>query len=97
MLPGSEFSFAFGNSINEITRKLCGYDFKQDEAAYIKEKRVSPPFFIIYFKIEKPFYCSSGYWKRDDNRITTYNCFPSARKALETIKNKIIPPLISSL
>ena len=39
---GSEFSFSFGNSVNEISQKLLGFDFTDDERGWQKEKKVSP-------------------------------------------------------
>lgn len=93
----SEFSFSFGNSINEISRKLLGDDFVKDEAAWQKENNVNPPYFIIHFEIEEPFSCTSGYWKRDEDKLYTYDCFSDAKHALREIENKIEPPLISSL
>ena len=91
------FSFAFGNSINEISRKLLGDDFVDDEESWQKENNVRPSYFIIHFKIKDPFFCSSGYWKQDEEYLYTYNCFADAKKALKEKENKIIPSLISSL
>lgn len=92
-----DFSFSFGNSINEISNYLFGNDYVEDEDACQKENNVSPPFFIIHFKIKKPFICSSGYWKRDEDKLYTYDCFPNAKKTLKERENNIIPSLISSL
>lgn len=94
---GNEFSFSFGNSINEISRDLVGDDFVDDEAAWEKKNETSPPYFLIHFKINEPFSCCSGYWKKDGDKLLTYDCFKNAKQKLKEIENKIIPPLISSL
>ncbi|HKL43367.1 MAG TPA: hypothetical protein VJ962_12370 [Clostridia bacterium] len=91
------FSFLFGNSINKISRRLIGDDFVDDEESWKKENNIRPPYFIIHFKINDPFFCSTGFWKRDEEHLLTYNCFSDAKKELKEKENKIIPSLISSL
>ena len=58
---------------------------------------VSPPYFLIHFSIKSPFICTSGYWKREEDALLTYDCFNDARQALRELEKSIISPLISSL
>lgn len=93
----SEFSFSFGNSINSLFRNICGDDYVDDEFAWEKEKKVKPPYFIVHFRIDEPYFCSSGYMKRKEDKLYTYGCFTDAKWALKDIEKKIVPHLISSL
>lgn len=94
---GSEFSFSFGNSVNEISRKLFDDDFVEDEASWQEENKANPPYLIICFKIKEPYFCTSGHWQKDEEKLLTYDCFPNAKQALREMENQIIPPLVSSL
>jgi hypothetical protein len=92
-----EFSFALGNSINAISNTLCGSDFVDNEEKWVKEKKVNSPYFIILFRIKDPFLCKGGYWKKENEIISTYNSFPEAKNALKEVEHKVIPSLLSCL
>ena len=94
---GSEFSLAFGNSVNEISQNLYGDDCVEDERGWQKKKEVKHPYLLIHFNIKEPFICTSGYWKRDEDTLLTYDCFNDAKQALRELEKKNISPLISSL
>lgn len=93
-----DFSFAFGNSVNEISNALLGDDFAEDEAVWQKRNNANPPYLLIHFKIKDPYTCTSGHWKRTETQfLLTYDCFPNAKDDLKVIENRITPPLLCSL
>ncbi len=94
---GNDFSFAFGKSVNEISKALLGDEFAKDEAEWQKENNANPPYFLIHFGFKDPYTCTSGYWKRAEEQLLTYDCFPKAKQDLKVLENKITPPLVSSL
>ncbi|MDP2059111.1 MAG: hypothetical protein Q8J97_05180, partial [Flavobacteriaceae bacterium] len=67
----NDFSFAFGNSINDISKKILNDDFVDDELSWQKEKKTRPPYFLVHFGINDPFTCSTGYWKKNEDKLIT--------------------------
>jgi hypothetical protein len=96
-----DFSFAFGNSLNEIYQYLLDEDFDEDEEKWMVDNNARPPFLIIIVHLNKYFICESGYWKKekiqDREFILTYESFSEAKKLLKIKEEKIIPQIISSL
>lgn len=93
----SDFSFAFGNSINDIFKALFNEAFVENEDDWKKKNNANPPFFVVIFGIKDPLICESGYWKKEKESILTYDGFPKAKQSLKEVEQKIIPSLISSL
>ena len=95
----TEFSFGFGNSVNEIYQYLCNEDLVKDENKWLGKNKAKPPFLIIDISLNKFFTCESGYWKKDkdENLTLTWNCFPEAKKFLMAKSSVIVPQIISSL
>lgn len=96
-----EFTFGFGNSLNEVCQYLSNEDFADNEEEWIKDNNVNPPFLIVNLSLNKFFTCKSGYWKKqkvkDRESIVTWDSFPEARESLKEKESEVIPPLIASL
>ncbi len=95
----NEFSFGFGNSLNEIYQYLFNEDLVEDENRWLEENKAKPPFLILDVSLNKFFTCKSGYWKKDkDKNVTlTWNCFSEAKESLIMKSSVITPQIISSL
>jgi hypothetical protein len=96
-----EFSFGFGNRLNDICQYLLNEDFDDDEEKWMVENKARPPFLIIIVHLNKFFIGESGYWKKekiqDKEFILTHESFPEAKKLLKIKGEKIVPQIISSL
>jgi hypothetical protein len=92
-----EFSFSFGKSVNEICQTHFKEEYITNEEEWMKEKKVVPPYLLINISMKEPTLCTQGYWKKENERIITYDSFQSVREELSKIKATIIPRLISSL
>jgi hypothetical protein len=92
-----EFSFAFGNSINEIFKTILNDNFVENEGEWQKEKNTNPPYLVVHIGLKDPFVCETGYWKKEKENILTYDAFPIAKQLLKECERRVIPALISSL
>ncbi|NLG39345.1 MAG: hypothetical protein GX545_05425 [Fibrobacter sp.] len=90
-------SFAFGNTVNDISKNLIGDSFVDDEVEWQKANKSHPPYILIKISSNKLFTCESGYCKRENEKLITYDCFQNANNLLKEVEQNIIPPLISSL
>ena len=94
---GEDFSFGFGNSLNEIYQYIFNEDLVEDERKWIEENNAKPPFLIINVALNQFSVYESDYWKKDNNSIATWNGFSEAKKLLRIKGEKVIPQIIASL
>ncbi len=59
----SEFSFAFGNSVNEVSRRLLGDDLFEDEVDWKREKKVNPLISLFTSKSRNHIFASQAIGK----------------------------------
>jgi hypothetical protein len=93
----NDFSFSIGDSLNAICRILLGGDFVEDEEKWLEEYKSKPPYLIVLTSLIDPFVCENGYWKRENDAILTYDCFPTAKEELRKKENKHLSTFITSL
>jgi hypothetical protein len=77
-----EFSFSLGDCVNAICRALFDGDFVEDEKQWQETCKSPPPYLIVLSSLSDPFICEQGYWKHENEKIVTYNCFPEAKEEL---------------
>ena len=92
-----DFSFSVGENINIVCQTLTGIDFIKDSGKWRKDKKATPPFLVVMIQLNEIAICKSGYWKLEDEKIITYNCFPKARDTLNQLTKKIAAQLTTSL
>jgi len=94
-----DFTFGFGNNLNELSQYLFDEDLVDDD--WIKENNVTSPFLIIHISLNEFFSCKSGYWKKetikDEKIISIYDGFPEARELLKKKESRIISKAVASL
>lgn len=83
-----EFSFSFGDSVNDICKVLIGDDLTDDEAKWREQTKSSPPYLVILTRLKEPSICKQGYWKQENGKIITYNCFSQTKESLKKLEKK---------
>lgn len=97
---GKSCSVVITNSIDDASLKLIGepyFNKDGDEAKFIKEKEVFPPFLIVYFKESKAKILQGGYRKEADGNIYLYDGFPEGKVEIKTWIREELPSIIVSL
>ncbi|WP_198161514.1 hypothetical protein [Picosynechococcus sp. PCC 8807] len=87
------FSICSGKTINEIISSLvCDKSFSlgfdpNSSSTYLLILNSSPEYET----------CNRGYWKEEEGKIITYNCFVDARKNIDAHDKEYIPELLTTL
>ncbi|MDF1528602.1 MAG: hypothetical protein P1R74_05675 [Sedimenticola sp.] len=77
---GDNCAVAISQSLNEACMLLTGDNFvDENEEEWLKNKKASPPFVLIYFKEFQTRTLNGGYRKEHDGCITTYDAFPDGK------------------
>lgn len=82
------FKFSFGDNVNEICKAIIGDDLTDDEEKWREETKSSPPYLVILTRLKEPSICKQGYWKQEDGKIITYNCFSQTKESLKKLEKK---------
>jgi hypothetical protein len=90
-------TITIAQSINEASKKLTGDIFIDDEEKWLSEKRVNPPFLLIYFKESVPSELRGGYRQEKDDCILTYDSFPEGKKEIRKWEDEAVPGIVTSL
>jgi hypothetical protein len=86
-----------GNSANAICNALLKDDFVEDEEGWEKEFKTSPPFLFLHFGPTEPYQIKGGFRKEENGTIQTYDCFPDAKKQLNSWENEFLASIMTSL
>jgi hypothetical protein len=88
---------AIAQSINKASKMLVGDAFVEDEEKWLSDKKVSPPFLLIYFREASPRKLQGGYRQEKDGCIYTYDAFPEGKKEIRKWEEEAIPGIVTSL
>lgn len=88
---------AIAQSINNASKMLTGDVFVEDELKWLSNKKVSPPFLLIYFRESSPRELRGGYRQEKDGFIYTYDAFPEGKKEIREWENEAVPGIVTSL
>lgn len=84
-------------SINKASEILTGNIFIEDEKKWLSDKKVNPPFLLIYFREASPRKLRGGYRQERDGCIYTYDAFPEGNKEIREWEDKALPGIVTSL
>lgn len=84
-------------SVSEAFKLLTGKVFFDDEEKWLSEKKVAPPFLLIYFKESALVELKGGYRQEIDGYILTYDAFPEKNKEIREWENEVLPGIVTSL
>jgi hypothetical protein len=93
----NEISFSLGDSINEVCRVLVDDDFADDEEKWGTETNSTPPYLIVLTEAPEQVKCSHGYWKQENDKIITLDCFTAAKEALQKLENTRTTVVVTAL
>ena len=95
---GDNCTVAISNSINEACQLLIGDDFvDEDEEEWIKKKKVTPPFVLIYFKEFQSRTLNGGHRKEHDGSIFTHDAFPGGKQDIIKWEKESLPNIYTAL
>ncbi len=97
MSLSDQCTVVIAQSINEATKLLTEDIFTDDEEKWLSEKRVKPPFLLIYFRESLPREIRGGYRQEKDGHILTYDAFPEGKKEIKDWENDDVPGIVTSL
>jgi hypothetical protein len=86
-----------GSSVNAISNTLLEDDFVGDEEGWKKESKTSSPFLFLHFGPTKPYQIKGGFRKKENGIIQTYDCFPDAKKQLNSWENEFLTSIMTSV
>jgi hypothetical protein len=96
-VSGAACSIAVGSSVNELAKALVADNFADDEEAWAKEHRCTPPYVVVHFGPTVQHSCAEGHVKEEQSGLATFDAFPLAKEELRSIENKVLPSLITAL
>ena len=88
---------AIAQSINEASKLLTGKVFVNNEGKWLSEKKINPPFLLIYFKESAPRELKGGYRHEIDGDIHTYDAFPEGNREIREWEDEVLPGIVTSL
>lgn len=96
-IAGREYELAIGGSVNAICQSLLRDDYTEDESAWVKEHRCSPPYAVIHLGPTDVHSVSRGHRKTHSGDIITYDAFPAARAELQELERQLLPSIEMAL
>lgn len=97
-IAGVNYVVGFGDSINAICQSLVSEKFTDDEAQWISEKKIIPPFAVIHTGPTAYYHCEAAFWKHEeDGSITTVDAFSGYREERAKQEAAVLPPLLAAL
>jgi len=95
---GENCTVAISQSLNEACQLLMGDDFiDENEDEWIKNKKATPPFLLIYFKEFQTRILNGGYRKEQDGSIVTYDAFPDGKLDIRKWEKEALPSIYTAL
>ena len=95
---GDNCAVAVSNSINEACQLLTGDDFiDKNEEEWLKKKKATPPFILIYFRELQSRTLNGGHRKEHDGSIYTYDAFPEGKKDIRKWEKESLPSIFTAL
>lgn len=95
---GVEYRVAISGSVNAACYALAGDNFEESEDAWRAEVKSSGPFALVAVGPTAMIACTAGRSMRaPDGTIGTYDCFPEVRRELESMEQRLMPPVVSAL
>jgi hypothetical protein len=90
-------TIVIAQSINKASEMLVGEVFTEDEQKWLSDRKVEPPFLLIYFREAFPKELRGGYRQEKDGYIFTYDAFPEGKKEITEWEDEAIPGIVTSL
>lgn len=97
-VAGADYKVCITNSVNLGCQRLICDDFTESESEWQKEVNSTGPFVLIVVGPTEFVECQAGRMMcMPDGSIATYDSFPDLRETLESLEERILPPVISAL
>lgn len=97
-VAGGNYRIALSKNVNAGCQCLIGDDFAESETEWQKEVNSAGPFVLIAVGPTDFIECEAGRIMRmPDGSLTTYDSFPSVRKILRSLEERVLPPVVATL
>lgn len=97
IVAGCPYSLSVGSSINSVCRQLVQADFADSEEEWQTEHKCKPPYLIVHLGPTGEHQFSGSHVKEENQTITTYDSFQTARDELTQVGDEVLPSLLSAL
>lgn len=94
---GAQYTLAVGGSVNDICSTIAADRYTQDEDAWAKERKCTPPYAVVYLGPTTLHAVTKVHAKTAGGEIITYDAFGAAREELRWIEAKILPSIEMAL
>ncbi len=96
-IEGIGYRIAVSDSLNEGAKHVANDDFTDDETAWVKEHKCTPPYLLIYIGPTSIHEMTGDFLKEESFGLQTYDAFIPARRELRDMEAKVVPRLLSAL
>jgi hypothetical protein len=97
-IAGAPYGISLGRTINATSKALSGEDFADDEKAWEREQKSTPPYLLVRCGATGEHSCSEGFINQGSSEeIETHDCFAAARAEVRAFEQRVLPPLIAAL
>lgn len=97
ILGGAAYRVALSETLNAAARRIADDDYADDEAAWVAERKCSPPYLLIHIGPTATHAMTGEFLKEESFGLHTYDAFIAARRELREMEAKVIPNLLSAL
>ncbi|NOD47816.1 MULTISPECIES: hypothetical protein [unclassified Ruegeria] len=94
---GVSIRFAFGNDLNEMSKKLNDDVMVDDLPKWEEEKKCRPPYLAVLFGPTALHSAEGCYYKRYEGILSTYESFFAAKEDLQRMASEALPKLLTAL
>jgi hypothetical protein len=93
----SEVSISIGSSLNDLSKSLTGENWVENEEEWRKDKKRNPPYLMVLTSLPETTICKSGFIKKEQDRLFTYNCFLEEKMKIAKLEKEMSYPVVTAL
>lgn len=92
-----DVKFAFGNSVNQLTKALVGEEYTEDETEWCNKSGASPPYLVVLVGPTSASTVAGAFAQRHDGELITYDAFANLKKELQGREDSVLQSLLPAL
>jgi hypothetical protein len=92
-----DVKFAFGNSVNQLTKALVGEDYTDDETEWRTKSGGSPPYLVVLIGPTAAATVAGAFAQRHDGQLITYDAFANLKQELQGREDSVLQSLLPAL
>jgi hypothetical protein len=96
-IGGVGYRLALSETLNAGAERIAGDNYADDEAAWVAERKCSPPYLLIHIGPTASHAMTGDFLKEESFGLQTYDAFIPARRELREMETKVMPNLLTAL